>query len=71
MRGLAVVAVGGEFAFEKPAAEVAEMLARAEGTGGVGMMERDAVKFLVKLSSWAERVQRHLLRAELEEAAGE
>ena len=32
--GLAVVAVGGEFAFEKPAAEVAGMLARAEARAG-------------------------------------
>jgi hypothetical protein len=34
VRGLAVVAVGGEFAFEKPAAEVAGMLARAEARAG-------------------------------------
>jgi hypothetical protein len=38
--GLAVVAVGGEFAFEKPAAEVAGMLAHAEGTGGVEDLRR-------------------------------
>jgi hypothetical protein len=43
---------------------VESYLCAPEGTGGVGMMERDAVKFLVKLSSWAERVQNDIIAAD-------
>ena len=43
---------------------VESYLCAPEGTGGVGMTERDASKFLVKLSSWADRVQNDLIAAD-------
>ena len=39
-------------------------LCAPEGLGGVGMSERDASKFLVKLPAWAERVQNDIVAAD-------
>ena len=37
---------------------------KRQGLGGVGMSERDASKFLVKLPAWAERVQNDIVAAD-------